>query len=164
MIPINQSLISSVLSQAANKYGLDHNLVLAIVAHETNGMNFKTRYEPSWKYLYLAKEHAENLNISIETETIMQSMSWGLMQIMGSVAREHGFEDDLPKLTDPLLGLDYGCQHLKHKLDVYNCHETDAISAYNAGKVIKETDGTYSNQSSYVDPVCAILRELRGAS
>lgn len=164
MIPINQSIIASALSQVADKYGLDHNLVLAIISHETNGNPFKTRYEPAWKYLYFPRECADKLLISVETETVMQSMSWGLMQVMGSVAREKGFSSDLPKLTDPQLGLEYGCMHLKHKLEVYGGNETDAISSYNAGKVIKTDGGLYLNQVTYVDPVCAILRELRKVS
>lgn len=164
MIPVNQSIIASFLSQTADKYGLDHNLVLAIISHETNGKPFKTRYEPAWKYLYFPREFADKLLISVETETVMQSMSWGVMQIMGSVAREHGFEDDLPKLTDPQLGLDYGCKHLKKLMVQYGGNETDAISAYNAGSVRKTDGGMYSNQVSYVDPVCSILRDLRKIS
>lgn len=160
MIPIEQSIVGSVLNQVAEKYGLDPNLVLAIISHETNGKTFKTRYEPKWTYLYQPEVFAHGLFITAATEIIHQSMSWGLMQIMGSVARCYGFEDDLPRLTDPNLGIEYGCQHLKKKLDIHNGNEMDAIASYNAGTAVKLPSGQYSNQD-YVDSVVKILTELR---
>lgn len=163
MIPIEQSILNSVLGGTADKYGLDHNLVLAVITHETNGKTFKTRYEPAWKYLYFARQYAEKLDISVDTEIVMQSMSWGLMQVMGSVAREHGFDSDLPKLTDPQLGLEYGCKHLKKMLVQCGGNESDAIAAYNAGSVRKTPGGMYENQV-YVDEVSSVLRELRKIS
>ncbi|HEY6442754.1 MAG TPA: hypothetical protein VIY66_05375, partial [Candidatus Acidoferrales bacterium] len=51
------------------------------------------------------------------TEEIARSISWGLMQVMGQVAREHGFTGKfLSALCNPSLGLDIGCAALASKL------------------------------------------------
>jgi len=47
------------------------------------------------------------------TEAYARSFSWGLMQVMGAVAREEGFTGtSLAELCDPATGIDAGCKHL----------------------------------------------------
>jgi soluble lytic murein transglycosylase-like protein len=55
------------------------------------------------------------------------------MQVMGTVAREHGFNKDFPLLCKPPEGLKYGCLHLKKFLRKYNSL-SKALESYNAGK------------------------------
>ena len=51
------------------------------------------------------------------TEARARAFSWGLMQVMGQVAREHGFADaSLASLCDPAVGLEIGCRIFAAKL------------------------------------------------
>jgi soluble lytic murein transglycosylase-like protein len=69
-----------------------------------------------------------------QTEAQTRAISFGLMQVMGQVAREHGFQGRfLSQLCDPDVGVDLGC----HKLhECFAAHEGDpeaALLAYNGG-------------------------------
>jgi soluble lytic murein transglycosylase-like protein len=85
------------------------------------------RYEPAFFERYV-----KDLSVS-DTEKIARSTSWGLLQIMGQVAREHGFQGHfLTDLLEPATNLDLACRILKKR---YN--ETGswfgALAAYNGG-------------------------------
>lgn len=147
----------------AERQGLDPILVQAIVEHESGGDPFVSRYEPHWRYLLSPRDYASRLGITGATEEMLQSMSWGLMQIMGSVARELGYDSHLVRLTDVELGLYWGCKKLKLLSRQYG-EESDWIAAYNMGSPRKTPGGLYQNQKTYVDPIAARLRELRKLS
>lgn len=102
------------------------------------------RFEPGFRWF------VGNVDAMSATERNGQQTSWGLMQVMGAVAREYGFTGWFPKLCDPSLGVHYGAQHLKKFYARYgNWHDT--IASYNAGSPVK-IDGRYRNQA-YVDRV-----------
>ncbi len=73
------------------------------------------------------------------------------MQVMGGVAREHGFAGSLVELCNPELGLKYGTAHLMKFIKKYDTLE-EAVSSYNQGGPYKNKDGTFKNQK-YVDKV-----------
>ena len=152
------SLLTLILAYSS-KYAVDSNLIQAIVIVESRGNTFCARYEPNYKWLYFPRENSSRLGITYETEIQFQKCSLGPIQVMGAVAREHGFEGHLTKLCDPQVGLDYGVRHLKKFLQKYP-EESDAISAYNAGSPRKTAGGLYVNQK-YVDRVHAELIPLR---
>jgi len=86
-------------------------LVCAIVEQESAWEAHAIRYEPAFRTRYVAP-----LGLS-PTEEIARSISWGLMQVMGQVAREHGFNGKfLSALCEPEAGLDIGCAVLASKL------------------------------------------------
>jgi hypothetical protein len=145
----------------AKKVGLEPIWVEACVLTESMGEPYSTRFEPAFRYLYHPRVFAPKLQISVETEEVHQKTSWGLMHVMGAVAREHGFTGHLPQLIEPRMSLLYGCMHLakfyRKYADIY-----DAISAYNQGSA-KRTNGTlYANQR-HVDRFHAHLMKLKGA-
>jgi len=151
-----------VITEAAYKYGLDTMLVAAIVATESDGDTFAVRYEPGYRWLQTevhTKLLAQNLNITIDTEIILQKCSWGLMQIMGSTARDHGYVGPLPKLCEPKSGVNIGCIYLRALANRFTSVD-DVISAYNAGSPKKQKGGLYFNQV-YVDKVLRARRALR---
>ena len=97
------------------------------------------------------------------TERIGQMCSWGIMQVMGAVAREHGFTgkpSDFPKLCTIPDGLLYGCLHLVKFRARYSAWP-DVIASYNAGSPRRSLgpDGPYMNQS-YVDKVIREWQKL----
>lgn len=138
---------------------VDTDLVCAIVGVESSWNVWAVRYEPLYAYLETPDEWAHKAGVDTPTEIINQKMSWGLMQVMGGVARQYGFTKVLSMLCDPALGLQFGIEHLKSKIRLYGACENDVISAYNAGAPLKK-DGKYKNQD-YVDDVSAKLRDLR---
>src|ERR1700733_1687017 len=91
----------------ASAHGLDPALVCAVVEQESAWDANAIRYEPAFRARYVAP-----LNLP-PTEEIARSISWGLMQVMGQVAREHGFQrPSLSALCDSVLRLVASCLRL----------------------------------------------------
>ena len=146
------------IRRVASHAGLDPILVAAIVATESGGQTYATRYEAHWKYLVDVDAHAKRLGITVMTETMHQATSWGLMQIMGGTAREMGFRDHMPKLCEVEIGLLWGCLYLTRLSNRYK-NLDDVIVSYNSGSPRKGDDGRYLNQQ-YLDTVKKIYTEL----
>lgn len=138
---------------------VDPALVKAIITVESNWDPKVSRFEPHWKYLHFPREHAERVGITTDTEITLQSMSIGLMQIMGGVARELGFVGNLSELFEPEVNLKYGIQKLKELIKKWPL-EQSIISAYNQGSPRMTPGGMYENQV-YVDKVWKELTKLR---
>lgn len=120
------------ITKAALGAGFDPFLIMAIVQVESAGRTQATRFEKGWKYLLTPEKFATMTDVSQDTEINGQSTSWGLMQVMGTVARELNFTGLFPELCIPNEGLKYGCLKLKQ---LYKKHGDiwKAVSAYNAG-------------------------------
>lgn len=109
-MPPSPDLIA--LARAAAAYHeLDSALLCAVVEQESAWNTYAIRYEPGFRTRYVAP-----LGLP-PTEEVARSISWGLMQVMGQVAREHSFTGKfLSALCDPALGLDIGCAVLASKV------------------------------------------------
>ena len=100
----------SLARTIAVQHSLDPALVCAVVEQESSWDAHAIRYEPAFRTRYVAP-----LGLP-PTEEVARSISWGLMQIMGQVAREHTFTGKfLSALCDPAAGLDVGCSVLVSK-------------------------------------------------
>jgi soluble lytic murein transglycosylase-like protein len=148
----------ALIRNTATSMGLDPNLATAIAIQESNFDSSSCRYEPNWSYFFQVDKFARKLNITSITEKQLQAFSWGCMQVMGSVARELGFEEDLPLLMTPENGVLYGCKKLKSLSNKYGSL-TDVISSYNQGSPRKDRNGLYNNKN-YVDSVLSRLNTL----
>jgi soluble lytic murein transglycosylase-like protein len=112
----------------AAKHALDPALVCAVVEQESAWDAHAMRYEPGFRSRYVAP-----LGLP-PTEEVARSISWGLMQVMGQVAREHGFSEKfLSALCDPAAGLDIGCAVLAAKLSAAGNDVTRALDLWNGG-------------------------------
>lgn len=151
----------NLILEVSNSKRVDPNIIMAIVSVESNGQTCATRYEPHYRYTFKEQEFADRSYISKDTETIQQKTSWGLMQVMGGVAREHGFTDPLIALCRPRKGLVVGITHFVKMFDRYNNNLNDAVSAYNQGGNYKKENGEYKNQK-YVDKVIERYDFFRG--
>lgn len=140
-------------------YKLDPYIVGAMIQVESAGNTWAIRYEPKWDHFLNARDWASKIGCTEVTEEKGQATSWGLMQVMGTVAREHGFDEWFPALCEPSQGVKYGCMHLRKKADQYHNIE-EAIAAYNAGKARYMKSGMLTNER-YVDRVMKYFRELR---
>jgi soluble lytic murein transglycosylase-like protein len=126
-VPSNSApaALLALARDAAAQHALDPALVCAIVEQESAWDPHAFRYEPAFRQRYVAR-----LGLP-PTEEIARSISWGLMQVMGQVAREHGFAAKfLAALCDPAVGLDVGCTVFAAKLRA-GAGDVDAASVAN---------------------------------
>lgn len=154
---MDHSTLLTLIKSAAARRSLPWELVYAICQVESRLNPTATRHEPHYRWLV-----GDNESMS-PTERRDQMTSWGLMQVMGAVARELGHTGPLSDLLDPPTGLFYGCLHLRRfraKYDIW----PDVIASYNAGspRRVAGQIGPYVNQS-YVDKVLAAWNNLEVA-
>lgn len=139
---------------AANAHGLDPMLIAGLVATESNFNPWAWNPEPAYRYLWNVRTKAPfrtptAAEIASEfppkdfpailgdpdQEWWGQQASWGLMQLMGALAREHGFRGPyLPELCDPATNLEIGCTQLSALMTWAHGDPNQALSAYNGGK------------------------------
>ncbi len=118
----------AIARAAASAHELDPALVCAVVEQESACDAHAIRYEPGFRTRYVAP-----LGLP-PTEEVARSISWGLMQVMGQVAREHGFSGKfLSALCDPAAGLDIGCAVLAAKFSSASDNVTRALELWNGG-------------------------------
>ncbi len=115
----------------AEAHQLDAALVCAICEQESAWNPWAIRYEPAFFAHYVAPQLAAG-QIS-NTEAQARAFSWGLMQVMGQVAREHNFDATLPQLCDPACGLEIGCAVYAAKLAAAHGDATRALQLWNGG-------------------------------
>jgi hypothetical protein len=129
MPPTSQTrdALISLARAAAAAHSLDPALVCAVVEQESAWNPFAIRYEPGFLARYVAPLFTAGKISS--TEAYARSFSWGLMQVMGQVAREHEFSGaSLAELCDPATGLDVGCAVLAHKFAAAGVNKSAADS------------------------------------
>lgn len=153
------SLPFRMITEVSDTYRVEPELVMAFVSVESSGQTCATRYEPHYRYLFDQLSFSRRNRISLDTEIIHQKTSWGLMQVMGGVARERGFTGPLVKLCEPKIGLQYGIAHLVNFIDRYGDLD-EAISSYNQGGPYRKADNSFKNQV-YVDKILGRYNYLK---
>lgn len=116
-----------LVSKFAVKYGLNPALVCAVCEQESAWCQWAIRYEPAFEERYVAGQGHD------PTEQKARSISWGLMQVMGEVAREQGYNYHLAGLCDPENGLEAGCRKLRACMDARNGDTAAALEHWNGG-------------------------------
>lgn len=112
----------------AQQHSLDPALVCAVIEQESSWDTHAIRYEPAFRSRYVVP-----LELA-PTEEIARSISWGLMQVMGQVAREHGFSEKfLSALCESKNGLVIGCLVLTSKFSQANGNLVRALQFWNGG-------------------------------
>jgi soluble lytic murein transglycosylase-like protein len=122
---MNQTV--NLATSLATIHALKPALVCAVIEQESAWNPWAIRYEPAFFARYEVPLHLS------ETESRARAFSWGLMQVMGQVAREHGYTDDLAKLCDPETGIAVGCTVLAHKLATAQGDVSKALLLWNGG-------------------------------
>jgi soluble lytic murein transglycosylase-like protein len=138
----------------ARAHGLDPALLRAQVATESGGDPWA--YNPEQRYVYFwdvdgwkpfrkvtSEESASEypprdfptLAGDRDQEWWAQQASWGIMQVMGAVAREHGYREPwLTRLCDLDVGLLYGCKVMQSLMRWSGGVTDQALAAYNGGR------------------------------
>jgi soluble lytic murein transglycosylase-like protein len=104
-----------IARNTAARFGLQPELVCAVIEQESAWRADAVRYEPAFYDRYIVPLIV-SWSLS-DDEAKGRATSWGLMQVMGQVAREKGFQRPFQELCDPSTGIYVGCQVLKAKLD-----------------------------------------------
>jgi soluble lytic murein transglycosylase-like protein len=118
--------------KAAAAQSLDAALVCAVAEQESAWNPWALRFEPAFFAKYVAPLYT-NFKVTA-SEAYARGFSWGLMQVMGQVARESGFEEPfLSALCDPERSLALGCRVLRKKFDASGGDATRALLAWNGG-------------------------------
>ncbi len=136
--------VLQILKDAALRHGLRPSLVVAVATKESSLNTWATRFEPGWVWWLTTGAMARVVGTTEATEKIHQATSWGLMQVMGAVARELGFRGPMPMLCEPRMGADVACRKLSACIDKWGT-ETRGIQAYNAGKPGTQTGIAYAD-------------------
>ena len=148
-----------VYAQATSS--IDPDLILAMVWQESTGDESAWNPEPRFRWFWNVKTNAPFRAVTEEEiaserppadfpclradpdqEWWAQQASWGLMQVMGSVARENGFKAPyIPRLIrEPDLGLQIGIQQFRKHLRRRNGDIRAALLRYNGGGNLKYPD------------------------
>ncbi|MBZ5529478.1 MAG: lytic transglycosylase domain-containing protein [Acidobacteriia bacterium] len=118
--------------QAAAVHGLDAALVCAVIEQESAWNPWAMRFEPAFYAKYVAP--LCGANALSPTEAQARAFSWGLMQVMGQVARENGFSGRyLAELCVPPANLAVGCTVLAKKLAAAGGDLNRGLLAWNGG-------------------------------
>jgi soluble lytic murein transglycosylase-like protein len=132
MAPTDKQQMIILAKQVASRFQLVPELVCAVVEQESGWDPWAVRYEPAFMTKYVAPLFTNN-KIS-GTEAYTRAMSWGLMQVMGQVAREKGVTlRFLSGLCDPEAGLSVGCEVLAEKLARNGGDVVKGLQAWNGG-------------------------------
>lgn len=123
---------SCSISKYSERYSLRESLICAVILVESGGDCYAVRYEPHWKWFLNPKNWSVIVGVTQDTERVCQQMSWGLMQVMGTVSRELGNNKDIPQLIEPDIGIHYGCKKLRKCINRWGSEEK-GLAAYNAG-------------------------------
>lgn len=148
-----------IIFSSADKYEVKAQLICAVIMQESRGRAWSYRYEPTVKWSYYPLNYKDKLGISLDTEIMAQKTSWGLMQIMGFKAREMGYDNHLPQLLLPSVGIEWGCKVISSLQKKYS--GDDVIAAYNGGSPRKDGQGKYiSELLTYVEGVNSWLKVM----
>lgn len=159
---VMEQQITPLIEDLGNHYQIDPPLIKAIIQIESNWEPIAIRFEKGYRWLYEVDRLVKDLRLHRDTEEYGQKVSWGLMQVMGAVARERGYRGRyLSGLLSPELGLLYGVKHLHWSIKRFGGDIWDGVSAYNQGSAKKTVDGSYVNQF-YVDKVKKYYEQYRG--
>lgn len=175
---MSRTSFSFDIQQAALPHRLDPDLVEALVIIESDGNPWAINPEPRYRWLVdvrtgepfrpLTSEEASSAVPPVDFPTLAgdrdqewtcQRASWGLMQVMGAVARERGFRRPyLTELCNAQINLAYGTKHLAAMVRWAEGEIDAALGAYNAGP----GGARGPAGQTYAAKVLRVWRDLRG--
>lgn len=151
MIGMEQEQLIVMAENAAIHAGIDPVLVCCVCEQESSWNPRATRFEAAFKERYVDPQGRS------EPEATQRATSWGLMQVMGEVARELGYVGPLMALLDPLTGLSWGCRKLFTCLTAAHGNNMAALLRYNGGSAPEYASKVLSRASRYRNTVRGTL-------
>ncbi|MBH03993.1 MAG: hypothetical protein CMP08_07700 [Xanthomonadales bacterium] len=176
---MNESQISAIATRCAAEHGIPLPILLGVIQVESGDSTWASRYEAHYRWTVNART-GRPLTLTAtqaragrapdgfpapdagevgyfstaDTEYVHQKTSWGAMQVIGAVAREHGFMHELPMLCDPQYGIDIGARHLARLHDRFGAQHgwAGALDAYNDGTARIERPVDYPHKVARTSP------------
>jgi len=133
--------------QTADRHSLDQSVVCAIIEQESDWNPAAVRYEAAFYNRYIAP-----MNLLDSDEAHKRATSFGLMQIMGETAREHGYPGPLEHLLEPATGLEWGCIHFASLLKKAGGDVYAALLHYNGGSNTLYPGQVIARMDKYIIP------------
>lgn len=142
----------ALVAGVAARYELPVLTVAAQVMAESGGDPLATRQEDAFRWVVNAETGLPFRRLTAEEATMPwppldfpggqsewtgQRTSWGLLQVMGALARELHLTGSFSGLFDPEVGLDYGLRHLARLRARYGDMDL-ALAAYNTGRPLPD--------------------------
>lgn len=161
----------TIIEAAEVAHGIPAAIICGIISQESAWDTWSMRFEPDFTKRYIIPAYPK----STPTFQVLQGSSWGLMQIMGLVARELGYKDNVLYLLKPEIGIEWGCRKLaalekrygvgRGRLEEFGTRGIlgqDVISGYNQGNdrwVDSDLDNVHDLNEVYrnQDYVSAVL-------
>src|SRR5579872_1543427 len=132
----------------ASQHGLEPALVCAVIEQESAWNPWAVRYEPGFLSRYVAPLYTAGKFSA--TEAYTRAMSWGLMQVMGQVAREFDFQPAaLSELCDPATGIEFGCRILAKHVARSKGDIPAALLAWNGGAELNYSAEVLARKRNY---------------
>jgi soluble lytic murein transglycosylase-like protein len=119
---------SAEVQIAAGRFGLEPDLVRAVISKESSGKTHAYRFEASVAEWFRSNPKAAGLIPA------RYAASYGLMQILYATATDYGFSAEPEYLFVPRIGLEFGCMHLAALVKWAKNDLAKALAAYNGGK------------------------------
>lgn len=130
-----------IIEAKATQFDINVYSLIALVKTESDGNPLSVRYEPGYRWTFEVENFAEMLGASVPTIECLQSMSFGLGQVMGGLFFELGGAlEPLPHyrwptaMLDKRIGLEYACRAWQAKGKNYITPQ-DKYASYNGGSV-----------------------------
>lgn len=135
----NISPFRSLIEEIANELAIQAPLICAMIRVESGGNPNAARYEPAFytRYISPMRGKVAKPGCSEETERRLRATSHGLLQIMGQVARERGFDGQfLTELYHPRIGIWWGARQIEYlrRRHVERHGWVGVVRAYNTGR------------------------------
>jgi soluble lytic murein transglycosylase-like protein len=138
--------LTNLAKDQAKKCNLDPALVCAVVEQESSWSPWAMRFEPGFLRRYIKPPVPE----APTTGEIARATSWGLLQIMGQVALEMGFEGRFySELCEPETGLLFGCKKLAKCLEARGGDQHKALLMWNGGSNLSYPDQVLARVRKY---------------
>ena len=135
--------------------GITSNLIKGIMYCESYMVFNTNRYEPQLK---TNKRYVKSIPKEYRSNNLAYT-SMGLMQILPGTAYHLGYRGRLEGLYDPEVNIYYGTKYILAQIRRFR-YQKKVVSAYNAGRPIMNTNGTFRNQD-YVNNVVRKYKEYK---
>lgn len=112
--------LGQLIRQNANSLMIEPELIAAVIAHESVGDKWASRFEEGFYEKFLKSKLPKDLAgyipgppVSFYDEKLWRAHSYGYMQVLGDTARVFGFKGQyMAELFEPAVNLHYGCLKL----------------------------------------------------
>jgi soluble lytic murein transglycosylase-like protein len=151
----------SLIETTATRFGLNPDLVGAVVLTESSGLTNAYRYEPAFWLRYMAPRPEWR-----GRDPHRVSASYGLMQVMFPTALTLGMDPatEPELLFVPAIGMEFGCRVLANLLKwaggfaaPREAQVRAALAAYNGGQQGNEPTAATLRNAAYVSRVASFL-------